>query len=99
MIVMIENKELIQFAFNEIEKRIGHLKCPLCGSTHKDDFFIGERFYHILAMDEEERTMVSEKRASAQLHLSPECIRAVPITCKNCGYMMLLNIDMIKEEK
>ena len=44
---MDENIELIQFAINEIEKRIGHLKCPLCGNTHKEEFFIDERFYHI----------------------------------------------------
>ncbi len=95
IIVMNENKELIQFAFNEFEKRIGQLKCPLCGNTQKDDFFIGERFYHIPSMTEGE-IISGEKEASVSLKMPLNIIRAVPVSCKNCGHMMFFNIDMVK---
>ena len=92
---MNENKELIQFAFNEIEKRIGHLKCPLCGNIQKDDFFIGERFYHIPSMTEGE-IVNCDNEASVSLKMPLNIIRAVPVSCKNCGHMMFFNIDIVK---
>lgn len=92
---MDKNKKLIQFALNEIEKRIGQIRCPLCGNTQKDDFFIGEGFYHIPSLTEDE-ILIGDKKASASLKMPLNIIRAVPVSCKNCGHMMFFNIDMIK---
>lgn len=92
---MDENIELIQFAINEIEKRIGHLKCPLCGNTHKEEFFIDERFYHIPSMTEGDY-VGGNQEASVSLKMPLKIIRAIPVSCKNCGHMMFFNIDMVK---
>ena len=92
---MIDSKELIQCTFIEIEKRIGHLKCPLCGNAQKDEFFIDERFYHIPSMTEGEFEN-GDHEASVSLKMPLKIIRAIPVSCKNCGHMMLFNIDMVK---
>ena len=92
---MDKNKEIIQFAFNEIEKRVGHLKCPLCGNTQKEKFYISERFYHIPSMTESE-FVSSEQEASVSLKMPLNIIRAVPVSCKYCGHIMFFNIDMVK---
>ena len=86
---MNENKELIQFAFNVIEKRIGNLKCPLCSNTSKDDFHISDQFYHIPSMTEGES--VEEGQTAS--------MRAVPVVCKNCGHVMFFNFDVVKGEE
>ena len=92
---MNENKDLIQFALNEIEKRIGNFKCPLCGNTSIEDFFICDRFYHIPSMTEDE--LVDEgQTASVQLKMPLNIVRAIPVTCKTCGHILLFNIDMVK---
>ena len=95
IINMNDNKELIQFAFNEVEKRIGHLKCPICGNINKEYFFIDERFYHIPSMTEEGLEK-GDYDVSVSLKMPLKIIRAVPVSCKNCGHMMFFNFDMIK---
>lgn len=95
---MNENKGLIQFGFNVIEKRIGNLKCPLCGNTNKDDFFISEQFYHIPSMTEDEFTEEGQT-ASVRLKMPLNIMRAVPVVCKECGHVMFFNLDMVKGEE
>lgn len=92
---MNENKGLIQFGFNVIEKRIGNLKCPLCDNTNKDDFFISEQFYQIPSMTEEEFTEEGQT-ASVRLKMPLNIMRAVPVSCMKCGYVMFFNMDMVK---
>lgn len=93
---MNDSKELIQFAFNEIEKRIGHLKCPLCGNNQKENFFIGERFYQIPSMTEG-NIIEGKDQAVVDLKMPLEIVRAVPVSCKYCGHMMLFNIQAIQK--
>jgi hypothetical protein len=92
---MNDSKEYIRFAFNEIEKRIGHLKCPLCKNAKKDEFFIEERFYHIPSMTEGD-FVNADHEASVSLKMPLKLIRAVPVSCKKCGHVMFFNIDMVK---
>ena len=95
---MNENKELIQFAFNVIEKRIGNLKCPLCGNTSKDYFHISDQFYHIPSMTEGE-SVEEGQTASIRLKMPLGIMRAVPVACKNCGHVMFFNFDVVKGEE
>lgn len=95
---MNENEELIEFCFNVIEKRIGNLKCPLCGNTGKDIFQISEQFYHIPSMTEGE-CVEDGQTASVQLKMPLAIMRAVPVACKNCGHVMFFNFDVVKGEE
>ena len=98
---MNENKELIQFCLNVIEKRIGNFKCPLCGNTSKNDFRFSEQFYHILSMTEgEDGQTASEDGQTAwvQLKMPFSIMRAVPVVCNNCGHVMFFNFDVVKGE-
>lgn len=95
---MNDNKGLIQFAFNEIEKRIGNLKCPLCDNTSKDNFHISEQFYHIPSMTEDEYTEEGQT-ASVRLKVPLNIMRTVPVSCMKCGHVMFFNFDMVKGEE
>ena len=95
---MNEKNELFQFCFNVIEKRIGNLKCPLCGNTNKDEFVISEQFYHIPSMTEGE-PIEDGQTESVHLKMPLSIMRAVPVACKNCGHVMFFNFDVVKGEE
>ena len=94
--MMNDSKEQIQFALDKIEKQVGVLKCPMCGNTCNEKFFIEERVFHILSMTESSDIVREGQTASVQLNTPLNIIRALPITCKKCGHMLLFNLEMIR---
>lgn len=96
---MNDNKDLIQFCFKKIEKRIGGMRCPLCHNADKNKFVISEQFYQIPSMVEKDAPTEEDGKAVVGLHLPLTIARVVPVTCKHCGHMMFFHFDAVEDSE